>query len=407
MAGSGEDRLVALAGELVRTPSPTGEVSAALTLVESFLRQARVPTDRFDPGVEGAAVLVAGRPPATGRPTFLLATHLDTVSTLAPPSRLAGTVEGERLYGRGSLDMKAGLALALLLLWEFSEDPRFNLGFVATTDEEAESAGAWALLDRLPVPPDLVLVPEPSWERVGLSARGRAVWEVTFQGQGGHGQGLRPGRARGATQGGARPVNPLQAMTRFLGTLPGGYNPLRLWTEGEGELTVPRAVHARIDRLLPPGTPREEDRRGLERRALAEARRGRGLAARVVASLRRTPWLEGYRTDPANPWVRRFVAGARTETGRAIPVGPIEAVGDFNVLGARYPTLVFGPGGEGAHADDEWVDLPSLLRCYRAYRRFLLGIGSAEPPTKAAAGRRRAPKTRGPNRGRGRRPDKS
>jgi acetylornithine deacetylase/succinyl-diaminopimelate desuccinylase-like protein len=376
------DRLFALAETLVRSPSVTGETEQALQSLEEFFRRSDVPTDRLaPPGV--APSLVAGRPPRPGLPTFLLATHLDTVPMVGDPAHPPGSVDEGRLFGRGALDMKGGLALAMLLLQEFSEDPRFNLGFVATTDEEAESGGAWALLDHLPVDPDLVLVPEPTWEKVVVSASGRVVWQVGFDGKGGHGH----------LHGKTRPPNPLLAMAELLGTTSKDYTALKLWTEGEGEVTLPHAARLRLDRVLPEGTDRSVDQAGLERKVSAIARRYPGLQGTVGLAPRRTPWLPGYRTDPKGPWARLFVAAA-THEGRRSELEHVMAVGDYNVFGSRFPTLNLGPGGGGMHGDDEWVDLISLERCWKAYRRFLLGVpaDAAPPAPPAPRGKARARK---------------
>ncbi len=37
------------------------------------------------------------------------------------------------------------------------------------------------------------------------------------------------------------------------------------------------------------------------------------------------------------------------------------------LAGAGIPTVVFGPAGEGAHAEVEWVDLASVERCADVY----------------------------------------
>lgn len=383
------ERLFSLAELLVRRSTVTGDAALGLKDVEEFFRRAGIPTDRLvPPHVD--PVLVAGAPPRPGRPTFLLATHLDTVPVVGEPTRPPGTVEEGRLYGRGALDMKSGLALALVLMQEFSGDPRFNLGFAMTTDEEAESAGAWALVEHLPTPPDLVLVPEPTWEKVALSASGRVVWQASLEGKGGHGQGLRTGR----------PTNPLLALAELLRDLPRGYTPLKAWTSGEGEVTLPHAAHVRLDRLLPPGASVEADRLALEKRVTAVSRKHPGLQGSVNLAPRSTPWLPAYTTDPKEVWTRLFLSATHRE-GKRVEVFHEEAVGDFNVFGSQFPTIVLGPSGEGAHGDDEWVDLISLERCWRAYRRFFISLpgkggGSSTDlseetsATPAHAGRRKA-----------------
>ncbi|MDE1821604.1 MAG: M20/M25/M40 family metallo-hydrolase [Euryarchaeota archaeon] len=380
MPGDAE-RLFELAELLVRRSTVTGEAENGLSEVEEFFRRAGVPTDRLSvPRAD--PVVVAGAPPRSGRPTFLLATHLDTVPVVGDPTHPAGTVEEGRLYGRGALDMKAGLSLALLLMQEFHADPRFNLGFVVTTDEEAESAGAWALLEHLPVPPDLVLVPEPTWEKVALSASGRVVWQASFEGRGGHGQGLRTGRLS----------NPLLALAELLHGLPSNYTPLKGWTQGEGEVTLPHAAHVRLDRLLRPGENVEGDRAALERKVRAVAKRYPGLQGGVNLAPRTTPWLPSYTTDARSPWTRLFLSTAARD-GHALRTFHEEAVGDFNVFGSQFPTVVLGPSGEGAHGDDEWVDLISLERCWRSYRRFLVSVPEeGAPPLFRTTGKKAKPR---------------
>lgn len=383
MPGDAE-RLFELTERLVRLSTVTGEAGDGLSELERFLEKAGVPTDRLRvPNLE--PVLVAGAPPRPDRPTLLLATHLDTVPIAGEASRPMGTVEEGKLYGRGALDMKSGVALSLLLMQEFRDDPRFNLGFVATTDEEAESAGAWALLDHLPVPPDLVLVPEPTWEKVALSASGRVVWQASFEGKGGHGQGIR-----------TRPApNPLLALGSLLSGLPRDYTPLKAWTQGEGEVTLPHASHVRLDRLLSPGASVEADRTALQSRVRTIARHFPGLEGTVNLAPRSTPWLPAYSTDPKDPLVR-VLLGSLAKNGGAPRTIHEEAVGDFNIFGSQFPTVIYGPGGDGAHGDDEWVDLISLERCWRAYRRFLVSFPDAVPARRdpPAEGTERAARAR-------------
>ena len=364
------DRLRALSETLVKIASPTGDCDTLLVRLEKFLSAARIPTDRLT-GPGFAPVLVAGHPPDPRRPTVLWATHADTVPPGEEPSHPAGEVAGGKMYGRGALDMKGGLAISLLLLEEFRDDPRFNLGLVVTTDEEAESAGAWEVLRHLPQDPSVVLVPEPTWERCAVSANGRIVWQVSVRGTGGHGEELRATKA---------PPNPVLAMSRFVGSLPGDFVPLSIHSEAEGEVTLPRRVRVRLDHALPPGRDSAADRDELLRLTRGGSRADSSLRWDVEPAPRTTPWLPAFEGDPKDAWVQRFLRAAKVELGR-VRRFHMPAVGDFNVFGSRAPTVVFGPSGEGAHADDEWVDLGSLERCHAVYRRFLL-----EFPQEAAPG---------------------
>jgi acetylornithine deacetylase/succinyl-diaminopimelate desuccinylase-like protein len=41
---------------------------------------------------------------------------------------------------------------------------------------------------------------------------------------------------------------------------------------------------------------------------------------------------------------------------------------------AGIPSILFGPAGHGAHAIDEWVSKKSMLNCYEAMKKFILGL---------------------------------
>ncbi len=338
-----------------------------LRFLEGALRRGGVPYRRL--ALRGASpVLLAGAWEGLPGPRVLLATHGDTV----PPSRTGrvrpGRVVGDRLFGRGSLDMKAGVILGLLLVREFWRHPGLRLALAVTTDEEGESAGAWGLLSRLPPGIGLVLVPEPTQEVLNLSAWGRGVFWGGFEGPGGHGEGFgRPGEA----------PNPLRALARFLLRVPPGVQPLKVWTEGEGEVTLPQRALARLDVLVPPGSTLARKEGELRRRLQAEADRLPPLAPVLRRAPRATPWLPPYRTGRDHALVRAFLRSA-ARSGTPPTVEEQRGVGDFNVFGSVLPTVVYGPRGEGAHGEGENVSLRSFHRCLAVYRDFLSGL--SRPP---------------------------
>jgi acetylornithine deacetylase/succinyl-diaminopimelate desuccinylase-like protein len=61
--------------------------------------------------------------------------------------------------------------------------------------------------------------------------------------------------------------------------------------------------------------------------------------------------------------------------GRDTPVIGVPFWADSAVFSAAgIPTVIFGPGGEGAHADVEWVDLAQLDRCVEALDRVIVSF---------------------------------
>ncbi|MGI4807853.1 MAG: M20/M25/M40 family metallo-hydrolase, partial [Janthinobacterium lividum] len=175
---------VDLLERLVREPSLLGAEHGALSVMEGAFRDAglstaRVPVDPATleqrPGWSPPLIDYAGRENvvathrpvrATGR-SLLLQGHVDVVPT--GPERLwttppfAPTIRDGRLFGRGSADMKAGLAsmvMALTALRRAGWQPAAPLQMAAVIEEECTGNGAFAVMHALP-PPDACLIPEP------------------------------------------------------------------------------------------------------------------------------------------------------------------------------------------------------------------------------------------------------
>src|SRR5215210_9191559 len=118
----------------------------------------------------------------------VLAGHLDTVPE--PEDGIEIRVEGDRVYGRGSSDMKAGDAVMLALLENFPGESRFELTFVFYEREEGPYAenGLEAVFAGSPWVLDagLALVPEPTAAALEVGCVGTSQVEVTFRGRSSH-----------------------------------------------------------------------------------------------------------------------------------------------------------------------------------------------------------------------------
>ena len=122
-------------------------------------------------------------------PKVVLAGHLDTVPE--PEGGIEVRVEGDRVYGRGASDMKAGDAVMLALLEGFpQEKSRFEPLFVFYEREEgpyvengleAVFAGCPWVLDA-----GLALLPEPTAATLEVGCVGTSQVEVTFRGRSAH-----------------------------------------------------------------------------------------------------------------------------------------------------------------------------------------------------------------------------
>ncbi len=145
------------------------------------------------PGPEGdRANLFATIGPAD-RPGYILSGHMDVV-----PAREAGwdgdpfllRIEGDRLYGRGTTDMKGFLAAVLAAVPSFLARPLSSpIHLAFSYDEEAGCRGVPHLIARLPdlcAPPLGAIIGEPSGMRAILAHKGKAAARVTLTGRSGH-----------------------------------------------------------------------------------------------------------------------------------------------------------------------------------------------------------------------------
>lgn len=360
--------------KIVSIESPFGGEHGISDFIANLLEEngfsvERIPVDGFGDDVV-AYLLGKG-------PTVVLNGHMDTVH-LSPgwTRNPKGELEGDRFYGLGSADMKAGLSALLSAFIELAEAPkreRPNVIFTAVSDEEGFSRGAWELiksgkLDKA----DLVLVAEPTNEKLMLGARGRFVLTLRVKGRKAHA---------------ARPwlgVNAIEELARLVSNLGrirlrkhtklgrGSYCTLSFSGSADG-LSVPDEALAVIDRHTVLGEDWGKVKSELE--GLAERLSLCGEVS-VEKFPRPTPDMLPYAVRENNRFVRLFKKMHSTLLGERPEITYGQSVGDFNYF-ATYlgkPTIVYGPIGGSWHASDEWVSVSSLRRVKRVYLAYLKAL---------------------------------
>jgi succinyl-diaminopimelate desuccinylase len=141
--------------------------------------------------------VVGRRPGRSDRPAIHLNGHFDVVPagagwTMDP---FCGTVKDGRIYGRGSCDMKAGLAAAVYAaeaIRRAGGELNGTIAISGTVDEESGGfAGVAWLAERghlTAANTDYVIIPEPLYvDRIGVGHRGVYWFEVTTRGRIAHG----------------------------------------------------------------------------------------------------------------------------------------------------------------------------------------------------------------------------
>ena len=307
-------------------------------------------------------VIVRGGRDEGGR-TLLLCGHLDTVGQVEP---LAAAVDGGRLYGRGSYDMKAGLAAALVACRDaVAAGISGQVLVAAVADEEHSSTGIQAVLQHLTA--DAAVVTEPTELEVAVAHKGFVWTEIEVIGRAAHGS--RPHLGSNAITSAAGIVTAVRELDRELADRPP--HPLlgqstvhaALISGGSGESTVPELCTLTLERRTLPGQSVEEveaDIAGLLERC---GRNQPGLGTRTRTVLAR----HALETPATEPIVTMMLDAATRVDGRPrTPTGLSYWADSAFLAAAGIPTVLVGPSGDGAHADTEWVDLDSVLSCTRA-----------------------------------------
>ena len=340
---------VDLALELVKldTINPPGREEPAADLLERRLSAAGLSVERHEHG-PGRVSLVA-RLPGDG-PSLCLTGHLDTVPLGGAPWSVEpfGEIRDGRLYGRGSTDMKGGVAAIVVAAERVAALGGGGLELVLCAGEETGCEGALALASSGALGTcGAVLVAEPTGGVPHVAHKGVLWSRAACSGKIAHGSSPHLG------------VNAIYPLARAISALEGlqfevpdhdvlGSPTLNVGTitGGVGVNVVPDRASAAIDvRTVP----------GLSSDAVLTA-----LRAAAGDEVDIEPWvdLEPVVTDPADPWVQSVFAVAGSSGGG------LAYFTDAAALTPAYgspPTVIWGPGEAAqAHQTDEWAETAKI-----------------------------------------------
>ena len=346
------------------------------------------------------SVVVRGGAGGNGR-TLLLCGHLDTVGHGSMPDPLAATVAGGRLYGRGSYDMKAGLAAALVACRDAAAAGIGGQVLVAAVaDEEHASTGVQAVLDHLQaagIRPDAAVVTEPTEAEVAIAHKGFLWSEIEVIGRAAHGSRPHLGIDAISRMG---PV--LMALERFGGELAArpahpllGHSTVHasLISGGTEASTIPDRCTLTIERRTLPGQSAAEVEADLARLLAGCAAEQPDLRTRTRTLLDRPAFADAGRgTD------RVDAAGGRRR-GRRAPAHPVGAqlLGRLGVPGrGRRPDRAVRAArrrrarrGRVGRAGQRGALRPGADRAGRQVQRLTSRPPLAGPMSPASGGRGR------------------
>jgi acetylornithine deacetylase len=347
-------------------PGAAGESEAA-TFVAEWAKDAGLEIELVEATPGRPSVVARARGSGGGR-SLLLCGHLDTVGTGAMAAPFEPRIEGDRLHGRGSYDMKAGVAAALIACREAAAlGLAGDVVVAAVADEEHASVGVQEVLAT--VEADGAIVTEPTEMEIVIAHKGFAWLEVEVSGRAAHGS--RPHLGVDAIVKAGPILTALGELDARLGSsrhplLGRGSIHASLISGGSDLATYPERCTIGIERRTLPGEGTAEVERELAR-LLAGCREADSV---LEASARTLLVREPLETAEDEPVVAALREAAAEVLGSRPPLSGASFWADSAfIAGAGIPTALFGPGGEGAHAAEEWVSIRDTESCTRVLTR--------------------------------------
>ena len=342
-------------------PGGRGEAEIAAYIAEA-LRRLNLQVIMHEP--EAGRVSVVGRLQGKGSGRALMLNgHLDTVGVEGMPEPFAATIRNGKMYGRGAFDMKGSLAACMTALKALVDSKAAFNGEVllaAVADEEYFSLGTADIVSRYKV--DGAIVTEATEMNLCRAHKGFVWLEVETFGRAAHGSRFDEG------------VDANMMMGRFLAALDKLEKDLRarsshplvgppslhaaLLNGGSGLSTYAANCKLKIERRTIPGETEAQVVGELQKIIDQLTAADSNFKATVNALCTREPFEVAENAEIVRT-VEKAAAQVRGISPRHI--GQTFWMDSALLAAAGIETVVIGPIGAGAHADEEWVELQSLV----------------------------------------------
>ncbi len=374
----------ALTCALVAEPSvnPGGNEASTVTVLADACRAAGFAVEVVE-AAPGRPNLVATMRGTGDGPALMLLGHSDVVP--AGPGWTADPFvprrDGDRIIGRGTSDMKGGIASAVAAMAALQRAGEFGISLtgpvqlVVTVDEEEHGTGVRHLVTT-GVPGGAreyagCIVAEPTRMDVVRGCRGASYFDIEVTGRAAHSG--RPSDGVSAIDAAARVIDVIRADQKRLAADPDPLLGFGTWNVGtieggQGISVVAPSCSLGVDRRLMPGEDVQRIADGLHAEIRAAGIESDGVTVTVTPTM----FLPGFATDADHP----LVNVSAEASGGSVGGWTAACDGGFVSTALGVPTVVMGPGDINgqAHQPDESVGLSELADAARAYVRAAVAL---------------------------------
>ncbi|MGE4284600.1 MAG: M20 family metallopeptidase [Clostridia bacterium] len=363
--------VIKLAQELVKIPSenPVGTEEVIGNFIFNWLKDLNVEVtkEEVEPGRFNIIARLYGE---REQPNLVYIAHMDTVPANDGWNHdpFSGAIEDGKLYGRGSADMKGGLAAAMVAFKRIvmrKNKPRRDFLLIASIDEEgAEMKGALAAIEKGWVnEKSYVIAPEPSGLKVMPAHKGPVWYEITTKGKASHAGNPQVG------------VDAIHAMTEILTRLKKSvseltYDDIYL---GKPTITISRISGGVKTNVVPDQCKAEIDLRLIVPMTIAESKAI--IQGAIDEGIKKVPGASAVfkmltierppiKAADDSPLVAAVAECIKEVTKKEAEFSGLPAYTDASIIAAKTGgkhCISFGPGNLAqAHTIDEYVPVEHL-----------------------------------------------
>ncbi|MDZ4713922.1 MAG: peptidase [Cytophagales bacterium] len=394
-----------LLSQLVREPSVQGNEKGVQAIVIKKLQDLQLKVDVWDPShseLSSHPYFVESRPTYAGSPnvvgvlagsgggrSLILNGHIDVVpegdKSKWTHDPFSGHVEGGRIYGRGTTDMKGGnvsMLMALEAIVKSGIQLKGDVIFQSVVEEESGGIGTLATLTR-GYKADAALIPEPTNMKMFIKQQGSMWFRVTVEGRSAH---------AGTRYEGVSAIEKAMLVTQAILQLEGKRN-AQIKDPLYQHLPIPVPIN--VGKIQGGSWPSSvpdlvtmEGRIGVAPDEKLEAVK-KELAECLADVSTNDPWLSknplrleffGAQWVPNalavdHPFAVLMKAAFQKVYNKAVTVEASPWGTDGGLLGTvgGIPTIVIGPGEtKVAHYPDEFIEVDEMVRASKVFARTIL-----------------------------------
>ena len=360
--------------KLVAFPSVTGDftpINNSLRYVADFLKTRGMHVQEFER--EGYRSVYASVQAHNMRPSVLLGAHIDVVP--ADTSQFTLSIKGDKIYGRGVMDMKFAIASYLALAETLKEDLRhYDFAILITSDEEVGGRrGAGAVLDELKLRPEVVITPDSgeNWQ-IETFAKGVLWVKVSATGKASHAS--RPWEGKSAISNLLAALREVELLaspnpspeetTLSVGTIGGGTTPNQIPSDASAMLDIRTGSVAQHKEMFP---------------QIEAICKKHGVTATLLVD--DPPCVN----DPQSPLIKPFIDLVTKITGEKH-----ETSYSFGATDGRYfsaqgiPCIITEPPAGGRHQDGEWLSKKGFDQFNVVLEQYIKKTATVTPTSHAS-----------------------